>query len=272
MAIIYPHIEDSNLTPYIPPEGEYTLFESEEQFAKKVIEWGLSATRSVKKEFWYKGKTYQRLVTIKGYQSFGNDNTFNILVIEFQDGNVSCIYPDYLKDMQSPNFGKESQIKSEEGKENPAVSAPLAEKPKEESIGKPVSKPVRKSSAPKNEKVKEPKIMLPEEKVHFKATVKQFALSWNHFSEDNDEVVVLENVQIIEGEPVNIGLAWCSHSKTLKKLELQPGENLEFDGKIVKKSFPKGKDVEEEFTVDVPVPYKINNPSKLVKEQPSLEL
>lgn len=217
MAIKYPHIEDPSLTHYIPPEGEYELFENEEEYAKKVIGWGLSSTKVVKKEFWYKGRTYQRLVTIKGYQSFGKDATFSLLVIEFQDGNVSCIYPDYLKDMQSPNFGKESQIKNEEGKESSVVLAPLTEKPKEESIGKPVSKPVRNSSVPKNQKVKEPKIKLPEEKVHFKATVKQFALSWNHFSEDNDEVVVLENVQIIEGEPVNIGLAWCSHSKTLKK-------------------------------------------------------
>lgn len=56
------------------------------------------------------------------------------------------------------------------------------------------------------------------------------------------------------------------------KLELQPGENLEFDGKIIKKSFPKGKDAEEELTVEVPVLYKINNPSKLVKERPTLDL
>lgn len=262
MAVTYPHIEDSNLTNYIVPEGEYELFESEEEYAKKVVEWGLSSAKVVKKEFWYKGKTYQRLITIKGYQSFGNDNSFNTLVIEFQDGHLSCIYPDYLKDMQSPNFGKESQIKSEEAGETPTVSASSIEETNGESIKKPVSQLVRKSSASKNQKVKEPKLQLPEEKVHFTATVKQFALSWNHFSEDNDEVVVLENVQIIEDEPVNIGLAWCSHSKTLKKLELQPGENLEFDGKIVKKSFPKGKDVEEEFTIDVPVPYKVNNPSK----------
>lgn len=262
MAIIYSHIEDSALTHYIPPEGEYRLFESEEDYAKKVREWGLSSAKEAKKEFWYKGKTYKRLVTIKGYEEYGTDNTVNILVIEFQDGHLSCIYPDYLKDMQSSNFGRESRINSTEAGELTDASAPSVKKEKSKSLEKSTSQPA--ASQPK--KTKQPAIELPSEKVHFTAVVKQFALSWNHFSEENDEVVVLENVQIVQEEPITIGLAWCSHSKTLKKLELQAGEKLRFDGKIVKKSFPKGKDVEEEFMVDVPVPYKINNPSKLVKE------
>lgn len=268
MAITYPHIEDSALTHYIPPKGEYRFFESEEDYAKRVREWGLSSAKEAKKEFWYKGKTYKRLVTIKGYEEYGTDNTVNILVIEFQDGHLSCIYPDYLKDMQSSNFGRESRINSAEAGEFTDVSAPLVKKETSESTEKSTSKPA--ASQPK--KKKQPAIELPAEKVHFTATVKQFALSWNHFSEENDEVVVLENVQIVQEEPVMVGLAWCSHSKTLKKLELQAGGKIQFDGKIVKKSFPKGKEVEEKFMVDVPVPYKINNPSKLVKEQPSLEL
>lgn len=270
MAITYPHIEDSNLTSYIPPKGEYKVFENEEDYAKKVREWGLSSAKEAKKEFWYKGKTYKRLVTIKGYEEYGTENAVNILVIEFQDGHLSCIYPDYLKDMQSSNFGKESRVSVAEGGEPPADAAPPAKKERAKSAegGNP------QPAASKAKKTKQPALELPAEKVHFTATVKQFALSWNHFSEENDEVVVLENVRIVQGqeEPVNVGFAWCSHSKTLKKLELQPGENLQFDGKIIKKSFPKGKDVEEKFMVDVPVPYKINNPSKLVKEQPSLEL
>ncbi|MEH7385703.1 hypothetical protein V7147_09880, partial [Bacillus sp. JJ1521] len=94
-------------------------------------------------------------------------------------------------------------------------------------------------------KEKAPKIELPLDKVHFTASVKQFALTWNHFNEENDEVVVLENVVIQQEGPIDIGLAWCSHSKTLKKLELEPGNNLEFDAKIVKKKLAKGKDVEE---------------------------
>jgi len=110
-------------------------------------------------------------------------------------------------------------------------------------------------------------LVLPEEKVHFTGKVKQFALSWNHFNEDNDEVVVFEDVKIEQDEPIEIGLAWGSHSKTLKKLELEPGQQLEFDGKIVKKSLPKGKDVEDEaLLLEVSVAYKINNPSKIVKK------
>ena len=91
------------------------------------------------------------------------------------------------------------------------------------------------------------------------------ALTWNHFNEENDEVIVLENVMIQQDHPIEVGLAWCSHSKTLKKFELVPGEEIEFDGKIVAKKLPKGKEVEEEFVVDVPVLYKINNPSKILK-------
>ena len=62
-----------------------------------------------------------------------------------------------------------------------------------------------------------------------------------------------------------LDLAWCSHSKTLKKFELVPGEIIEFDGKIVAKKLPKGKEVEDEFVVEVPILYKINNPSKISK-------
>ena len=86
--------------------------------------------------------------------------------------------------------------------------------------------------------------------MHFTGTVKQFALTYNHFNEENDEVVVLENVQIIQEPAIELGLAWCSHSKTLKKFELAPGDQLEFDGKVAKKKLAKGKDVEEEFIVD----------------------
>jgi hypothetical protein len=115
--------------------------------------------------------------------------------------------------------------------------------------------------------VKEPKLELPLDKVHFTANVKQFALVYNPFNEENDEVVVLDNVQIVHEEtPLEIGLAWCSHSKTLKKFELEIGDSLEFDGKVAAKKLGKGKDVDEEFLVDVPVLYKVNNPSKIVKK------
>ncbi len=266
MAIIYPHIEESNLTHYISPKGEYQLFQNDNHYAEKVREWGLSSTKEVKKEFWYKDKTYQRLVTIKGYEEFGVSNTFNTLVIEFQDGHLSCIFPDYLKDMQSSNFGKEDKVNKVDAEELPSSSTPPTEKPKAESIKKGMSDTAPQPSDSKSKKDERTKLELPAEKVHFTATVKQFALSWNHFNEENDEVVVLDQVQIEQENPIDVGLAWCSHSKTLKKMELQPGEKIEFDGKIVKKKLPKGKEVEEEFVLNEPASFKINNPSKLVKK------
>ncbi|OKL37809.1 hypothetical protein [Domibacillus mangrovi] len=250
MAITYPHIEESDLTHYISPKGEYQLFQDEDHYAEKVREWGLSSTKEVKKEFWYKDKTYQRLVTIKGYEEFGVSKTFNTLVIEFQDGHLSCILPDYLKDMQSSNFGKEDKVNKADAEERSLSSTRPAEKPKAENI----------------KKAERPKLELPVEKVHFTGIVKQFALSWNHFNEENDEVVVLDQVQIDQENPIDVGIAWCSHSKTLKKVELQLGERIEFDGKIVKKKLPKGKEVEEAFILDEPASFKINNPSKIVRK------
>lgn len=266
MAITYPHIEDSSLTHYISPKGEYQLFENKEHYAEKVREWGLSSTKEVKKEFWYKDKTYQRLVTIKGYEEFGVSNVYHTLVIEFQDGRLSCILPDYLKDMQSSNFGKEDKVHKADSEEVSASSTPSAEKTKAESAKKGISSAAPEPAAPKSKKAEQTKIELPAEKVHFTAVVKQFALSWNHFNEENDEVVVLDQVQIEQENSIDVGIAWCSHSKTLKKWALQPGEKIEFDGKIVKKKLPKGKEVEEEFILNEPALFKINNPSKIVKQ------
>ncbi|MBE4908546.1 hypothetical protein IMZ08_10805 [Bacillus luteolus] len=269
MAIKLPHIEDSDRTFYLPPKGQFETFTDETDYEEKVREWGLSTTKEVKKEFWYKEATFQRLVTIKGYEVYGEGNEYNTIVIEFQDGNLTCIHPAYLKEMQSPSFGKASALNDEETsptskskieKEETAPTTPVSKANKKDL---PEDKPV--ASKEKTKEEKPTKIDLPEDKVHMTATVKQFALSWNHFNEEHDEVVVLENVVIEQDEPIEVGLAWCSHSKTLKKFELVPGEKLEFDGKIVKKRLPKGKDVEEEFIIEDPVPYKVNNPSKIKK-------
>jgi hypothetical protein len=268
LAIILPHIEDTNNTVYIPPMGEYETFEDDAHYEVKVREWGLSTTKEVKKEFWYKEKTHQRLVAIKGFQAYGESGDYHTIVIEFQDGNLSCIHPAYLKEMQAPGFGKaiiadfgETALASSEKKALTDDNDKPADVPKksEENSTK------KKTDVKKAKKKKQPALDLPVEKVHFTAKIKQFALSWNHFNEDNDEVIVLENVVIQQDNPVEVGLAWCSHSKTLKKFELETGETLEFDGKIVKKKLPKGKDCEEEFIIEDPVPYKINNLSKIKK-------
>lgn len=253
-------MEEKDTTFYIPPKGQYEFFLDEDHYAEKVREWGLSSTKEVKKEFWYKDRNHQRQVTIKGYEVFGDTLEQNTIVIEFQDGNLSCIHPAYLKEMQASSFGKEL-VKLDESstiKETPSTIKESKPKATETNITK---------QAAKVKKDKPAKLVLPEEKVHFTAKVKQFALSWNHFNEENDEVVVLQDVRIEQEEPLEVGLAWCSHSKTLKKFELAPGEEIEFDGKIVKKSLPKGKDVEDEsLLLEVSVGYKINNPSKLVKK------
>ncbi|MEH7501070.1 hypothetical protein V7152_03355 [Neobacillus drentensis] len=276
MIIQRPQLEQSELTKYIPPKGEYETFRDVEHYKVKLKEWGLSSAREAKKEFWYKDRNYQRMVTIKGYETYGNALDINTLVIEFQDGNLTCIHPAYLKEMQQSSFGKESLLTFDE-KETTApelVALDESEPITAEVISEPAEKPAKKEAAkapkakePKPKKEKAPKLEHPVDKVHFTASVKQFALVYNPFNEENDEVVVLENVQVVQEEnPLEIGLAWCSHSKTLKKFELVIGDSLEFDGKVAAKKLGKGKEVSEEFLVDVPVLYKINNPSKIVKK------
>ncbi|GHH96892.1 hypothetical protein [Neobacillus kokaensis] len=254
---------------YLPPKGEYETFRDEEHMKEKLKEWGLS---TAKKEFWYKDRNFQQPVSIKGYEIYGNTAEFNTLIIEFPDGKLTSIHPAFLKEMQQSSFGKESLITALEDKEikemasdKDSSSANEAEPEVETAIKKAESK-TSKPSEPKPKKAKAAKLELPAEKVHFTANVKQFAFTYNPFNEENDEVVVLENVQIQQENPLDLGLAWCSHSKTLKKFELAPGELLEFDGKVVAKKLAKGKDVEEEFIVEAPVLYKINNPSKLMKK------
>ncbi|WP_078546657.1 hypothetical protein [Litchfieldia alkalitelluris] len=241
----------------IPPEGHYETFEDENHFTEKLKEWGLTS----KKQFFYKSRTSQHLVTIKGYEVYGNTAEFNTIIIEFDDGSLSTIHPAYLKEMQASSFGKTLISDIGDPSNTPIAETPKTKEKKEELV----SIDEKPKEVKKDKKEKAPKLELPEEKVHFTAEVKQFALSWNHFNEEHDEVVVLKDVIIHQEESLEVGLAWCAHSKTLKKFELAVGDSLEFDGKIVKKKLPKGKDVEEEFIINDPVPYKVNNPSKIKK-------
>jgi hypothetical protein len=284
MTIQQTQADGSAKTQYLPPKGEYQTFLDEEHFKEKLKEWGLS---TAKKEFWYKDRNYQELVSIKGYESYGITGEYNTVVIEFPDGNLSCIHPAFLKEMQQSSFGKESLFSGEgassetdgddaqegaagvqqisvSGLEEAAETEQASpEMLAESALPKEPKPPKTKEAKPRKEKAV--KIQLPADKVHFTAAVKQFALTYNPFNEENDEVVVLENVTIVQDPPLELGLAWCSHSKTLKKFELAPGDSLEFDGKVAAKKLAKGKDVEEAFIVEVPVLYKINNPSKIVK-------
>ncbi|PGK51392.1 hypothetical protein CN918_26745 [Priestia megaterium] len=256
MSTILPHIEDSSLTVYYPPAGDYIGFEDNEHYEKMLKEWGLNTS---KKTFWYKGKSYQREVTIVGYEKYGVTAEFHTLVIQFQDGNLSCIFPARLKEMQQASFVRINESATD-GETTPS---PKKTATKENST-KSSPATTTKKAAPKKEKA--PKLELPEEKVHFTGTVKQFALTYNHFNETNDEVIIFENITIHQEEPIEVDYAWASHSKTLQKHELSTGQQLEFDGKIAHRKLPKGKDVEDESLIsDVTVSYKLNNPSKIKK-------
>jgi hypothetical protein len=250
----------NKIIQFIPPVGEYEGFRDQEHYKQKLKDWGLSIA---KEEFWYKERDLQELVAIKGYQIYGKTDEFNSVVIDFKDGNLTCIHPAYLKEMQQSSFGKESMW--EEGHEN---GREFSKKEAPVQIKAPETKAVeKKKSEPKSsKKEKAVKIELPTEKVHFSASVKQFAMTYNSFTEENDEVIIFENIQIYQEPPINLEYAWCSHSKTLKKLELAIGDRLEFDGKITTKKLTKGKDAPEEFNFSNTVLYKINNPSKLVKQ------
>ncbi|MEH7111262.1 hypothetical protein V7124_02655 [Neobacillus niacini] len=262
MVIEHEQLERSSLTRYVSPKGDYEGFRDEEHYREKLKEWGLSSAKEAKREFLFKERNYQRVVTIKGYETYGKLDEFNTLVIEFQDGNLCCIHPAFLKEMQGSSFGKESMLQLED--KDFSTEEQVTESNVNEEKQEPKPEP-KKAKAAKPKKEKEPKIELPLDKVHFTASVKQFALTYNPFNEENDEVVVLENVQIVQEPAIELGLAWCSHSKTLKKFELAPGDQLEFDGKVAKKKLAKGKDVEEEFMVNAAVIYKVNNPSKISK-------
>lgn len=96
-------------------------------------------------------------------------------------------------------------------------------------------------------------IQLPEDKLAVTATIKEFTTVPNHFSDNDDEVIIYEAVSI-EGHDLAIDEVWSSHSATLKKLELNVGDNVSFEAKIVAKKLTQH-----------PVKYKINNPSKMKK-------
>lgn len=231
----------------IPPVGDFLTFENREEYIEKGLEWSLFTARSVKDEVWFKTPHYQGKVKLAGFQVYSNG--FNTIVVEFEDGSLSCIHPAYLKEMQSNSFGKE--LLSGPAEETVIeVTNDTIEALVEELVPEKESKPKEK----KSKKEKKPKLALPEDKVHFTAQIKEFTAKMNHFTGEEDEVILLENVQITGESELFIGDAWCAYSKTLKKLELEEQDQLEFDGKIVDKKFNKE------------ILYKINNPSKLKKE------
>lgn len=241
----------------------YTAFENEAEQIEKCKEWGLLSEKASKtKAFFYKGSGTNLACSIVGYVDRMT------AVISFDNEQKHCIHPSYLKEMQASNYGQKSTAAAEESsiletmsveaeqplmqvlEQEPAVKSAL---PAEDHLTKePEAEPPAKA---KTKKEKAPKLQLPEEKVKMVATVKDFTTVPNNFSDTEDEVVIYEAVSIADPS-TDIGSAWSSHSATLKKLELEIGDTIHFEGKIVAKKLTKH-----------PIPYKINNPAKIQKEK-----
>lgn len=260
----------------IEPPPLFIEFDNEAEQLEKCKEWGLLSEKATKtKTFYYKGNGMNEPCRIIGYVDRMT------AVIEFDNKRQHCIHPSYLKEMQASTYGQrygsradaeeEAAAPEEAGvaaavladKEIPAAAIVPDEKPAaaapEPEEAKPEAEPEPKAAEPakaKAAKGKSKKIELPEEKVKMTATVKEFTTVPNHFSDTDDEVVIYEAVTILEPEPIELGDAWSSYSATLKKLELDVGDAIAFEAKVIAKKLTKH-----------PVPYKINNPSKLQKTE-----
>ncbi|WP_027086453.1 hypothetical protein [Cohnella panacarvi] len=243
----------------IEPSGGYTSFSDGEEELDKCREWGLLSEKAAKtKTFAYKRAGQSWTCNVVGYVDSVT------AVISFDNGRLHCIHPSYLKEMQAASFGQRGSATDSGGEattaadEEPQEAA--AQATTEAVAAAPVAKPAAAEPA-KPQAAKEPaakggkkqKLQLPEEKVKMTAIVKEFTTVPNHFTEEDDEVVIYEAVAILE-PALEVGDAWSSHSATLKKLELAVGDKLVFDAKIAAKKLLKH-----------PVPYKINNPSKIQK-------
>ncbi len=247
----------------IEPEA-YQAFENEDELLDRCKEWGLLSDKAVKsKDYLYKGHNQQLSCRIIGFV-----DPFTA-VIAFDNEQKHCIHPAYLKEMQAGSFNQKLLSSAEEteiGGQSATPQEPRQQSaPAKEAAASPAAKAAADESpaatanpAPpaKTAKSKSKKLTLPEEKVKMKAVVKEFATVPNHFTETDDEVIVYEPVSMIEPE-LELGSAWSSHSATLKKLELAVGDAISFEAKVVAKKLTKH-----------PVPYKINNPSKIVKDAP----
>jgi hypothetical protein len=250
--------------PFIIEPITYIAFENEAEQIEKCKEWSLLSEKASKsKAFFYKGNGTNLACSIVGYVDRMT------AVIAFDNEQKHCIHPSYLKEMQAANYGQKSSALTEEASSSEPVESVTIEaeaslpndielEPQPESAApvEEVKQQEPEAQAPpkgKTKKEKAPKLQLPEEKVKMSATVKEFTTVPNNFSDTEDEVVIYEAVSIAD-PATDIGDAWSSHSATLKKFELEIGDTIHFEGKIVAKKLTKH-----------PIPYKINNPAKIQK-------
>lgn len=272
-----------------PPE--YYALDNEPELMAKCQEWGLISAKATKlKTFYYKGNGLNLPCNILGFVDHMT------AVIELDNGQKHCIHPSYLKEMQASGYstrgltGAGAETGTEQGyttqvpdsdetsaKDNSPAElvdpeddmdgldsfSELKGDPDglvEEYMGPQAGSnaDVTSETKPKTKaapKTKAVKIDLPEGKVKMSGVVKEFTTVPNHFSDNDDEVIIYESVTIMEPDVIEVGEAWSSHSATMKKQELEVGDVLTFEAKIIKKKLTRN-----------PVPYKINNPSKIQKE------
>lgn len=252
----------------------YVPFENEAEQIEQCKEWGLLSEKASKmKTFYYKGGGANLPCSIVGYVDS------MVAVIQFDHNQLHCIHPSYLKEMQAANYGQRQSLSTDksaeasEGEESesqqnvaPSVEETRLDEPKSEEVKvtavkaeaskteAPREEGPKAEEAPKGKAKRAPKLQLPEAKVKMIATVQEFTTVPNHFADEDDEVVIYESVFIKEEPETEVGLAWSSHSATLKKHELEIGDTITFEAKIAAKKLTKH-----------PVPYKINNPSKIQK-------
>jgi hypothetical protein len=251
---------------WINPEP-YSTFDDEEQAIAFCKSWGLLPVKATKqKTYRYKGQGMDTTCEVIGYA--------NLVFAVIQVGeHIHSIHPSYLREMQTANFGKG---KLEEGSESidsvggvapeTEAEADLAAIAMEEEVPDPplgveledtVSKKTTKSEVNKEATKPQaaPTVELPEGKVSIEATVAEFAMVPNPFSDNDDEVVIFESVSFINAdESVSLESAWSSYSNALKKVDLQVGDQITCEAKLVAKKLSKH-----------PVKYKINNAAKITK-------
>ncbi|BFT73633.1 hypothetical protein [Paenibacillus sp. P36] len=239
----------------IQPET-YTTFEDETEQLEQCKEWGLLSEKAAKtKTFYYKNNGMNLSCDIVGLVDKMT------AVIAFDNKQLHCIHPSYLKEMQAANYSQRLTTAADETTGTDAAESEAEAPAAVEDNAAPVEQEAEQAKAPKAKQPKEkaakkekaPKLELPEDKVKMIATVQEFTTVPNNFSDNDDEVIIYEAVSITD-PAMEIGTAWSSHSNTLKKLELEVGDTVTFECKIVAKKLSKH-----------PVPYKINNPAKMQK-------
>ncbi|WP_163854839.1 hypothetical protein [Paenibacillus elgii] len=254
------------MQPFLIEPAAYTAFSDEAALIEQCKEWNLLSEKATKaKTFFYKRNGLILACRLIGYVDKMT------AVIELEDKRLHCIHPSYLKEMQASTYGQKSAVGAEDAaepesavpavtaaetssaspaKETPELEAPEAKKPQADE-----PEAAEQPTKGKAKKEKAPKLQLPEEKVKMTATVKQFTTVPNNFSDNDDEVIIYEAVSIAD-PATEIGEAWSSNSATMKKLELEIGDTITFEAKIIAKKLTRH-----------PVPYKINNPSKIQKQE-----